>query len=323
MKTVSLIVPMYNESTGLENSLSRIEEATSSLPYDFELVAVNDGSSDDTLQKLQHYSPKKITLRIVDLSRNFGKEAALSAGLQYSVGDAVIPMDADLQDPPELIGQMLEQWESGYEVVLAKRVDRQTDSFAKRSTARGFYRFINWLSEIKIPEDVGDFRLMDRMVVDVIKQLPENRRFMKGLFAWAGFRTTSIEYTRPKREHGKSKFNGWKLWNLALEGITSFSTVPLRIWTYLGFLVSAGAFIYGSYIIIDTLMHGNNVPGYPSLLSIILFLSGIQIAGMGILGEYLGRTYLETKRRPVFVTRSVSEIVPDERASKRVSINAP
>ncbi|MEO6171563.1 MAG: glycosyltransferase, partial [Arenimonas sp.] len=235
----------------------------------------------------------------------------LTAGMQYASGDAVIPMDADLQDPPELISAMLAEWEKGFEVVLAKRQDRQSDSLFKRTSARGFYRFINWLSDIKIPEDVGDFRLMDRVVADVVRQLPENHRFMKGLFAWAGFRTTSIDYTREKRTHGKTKFNGWELWNLALEGITSFSTAPLRIWTYLGFLVATVAFIYGAGIIIDTLIHGNKVPGYPSLLSIILFLSGLQIAGMGIIGEYLGRAYLESKRRPVFVARSVSEVLPE------------
>ncbi len=308
MKIVSIIMPVYNESEGIYESLAKLEQSIANLPYEFECVAVNDGSTDDTLQKLQQYKTLKLRLRIVDLSRNFGKEAALSAGMEFARGDAVIPMDADLQDPPELIADLLAEWEKGFEVVLAKREDRRSDSLIKRTAARGFYRFINRLSEIKIPEDVGDFRLMDRVVVDVVKRLPENHRFMKGLFAWAGFRTTSVHYVRPKRASGATKFNGWKLWNLALEGITSFSTVPLRIWTYLGFLVSASAFIYGGYIIVTTLFYGNDVPGYPSLLSIILFLSGIQIAGMGILGEYLGRAYLETKRRPVFIARSVSDI---------------
>ncbi len=314
MKSVSIVMPMFNESESIHTSLARIEKAIEGLPYQFECVAVNDGSRDDTLQKLQQYQPAKLRLRIVDLSRNFGKEAALTAGMEYARGDAVIPMDADLQDPPELISALIAEWEKGFEVVLAKRQDRQSDSLVKRTTARWFYRFINRLSEIKIPEDVGDFRLMDRVVVDVIKQLPENHRFMKGLFAWAGFRTTSIDYVRPRREQGETKFNGWRLWNLALEGITSFSTVPLRIWTYMGFLVTTVAFLYGAYIIFDTLFHGSAVPGYPSLLSVILFLSGIQIAGMGILGEYLGRAYLETKRRPVFIARSVSEILPAEKS---------
>jgi len=311
MKSVSIVMPMFNESESILASLARIEKAVDGLPYEFEVVAVNDGSRDDTLQKLQQYKPAKLCLRIIDLSRNFGKEAALTAGMEYARGDAVIPMDADLQDPPELMAALISEWEKGFEVVLAKRQDRQSDSLLKRTTARWFYRFINRLSEIKIPEDVGDFRLMDRVVVDVIRQLPENHRFMKGLFAWAGFRTTTIDYVRPRRVQGETKFNGWKLWNLALEGITSFSTVPLRIWTYMGFLVSGIAFLYGAYIIFDTLFHGNSVPGYPSLLSVILFLSGIQIAGMGILGEYMGRAYLETKRRPVFVARSVSEILPE------------
>ncbi len=311
MKSVSIVMPMFNESESILASLARIEKAVDGLPYEFEVVAVNDGSRDDTLQKLQQYKPVKLCLRIIDLSRNFGKEAALTAGMEYARGDAVIPMDADLQDPPELMAALISEWEKGFEVVLAKRQDRQSDSLLKRTTARWFYRFINRLSEIKIPEDVGDFRLMDRVVVDVIRQLPENHRFMKGLFAWAGFRTTTIDYVRPRRFQGETKFNGWKLWNLALEGITSFSTVPLRIWTYMGFLVSGIAFVYGAYIIFDTLFHGNAVPGYPSLLSVILFLSGIQIAGMGILGEYMGRAYLETKRRPVFVARSVSEILPE------------
>lgn len=244
-------------------------------------------------------------LVIVDLSRNFGKEAALSAGLEHATGDAIIPLDADLQDPPQLVSALIEKWEEGYDVVLARRVDRSSDSFLKRVTAGAFYNVINRLSDVDIPHHVGDFRLMDRRVVDVLKSLPEARRFMKGLFAWAGFRTITVDYVRPERNLGTSKFSGWKLWNLALEGITSFSIVPLKIWTYIGFLVAACSFIYGSFIVGRTIIFGVDVPGYASLTSIVLFMSGLQMIGLGVLGEYVGRIYLEAKRRPPFIVRSV------------------
>jgi len=307
---VSLLIPFFNEAENVAATIARLEDAVKDLDYQFELVAVNDGSSDGTLKVLEGIRSDVLATIIVDLSRNFGKEAALSAGLSYADGDAVIPLDADLQDPPELIPRLIERWENGYEVVLAKRVDRSSDNYLKRTSAHLFYKVINGLSDLAIPENVGDFRLMDRTVVDVLKQLPENRRFMKGLFAWAGFRTTTVEYVRSPRVAGETKFNAWRLWNLALEGVTSFSTLPLRIWTYIGFLIAAASFLYGSFIAVRTLMLGVDVPGYASLLVAMLFLGGVQLIGLGILGEYLGRTYLEAKRRPAFIVRSARRIQP-------------
>jgi glycosyltransferase involved in cell wall biosynthesis len=304
-KKVSLVIPFYNEDEGVKATFSEIEKHISNPAYAWEIVAINDGSSDRTLTELENITPLGYTLTIVDFSRNFGKEAALSAGLSYATGDAVIPLDADLQDPPSLINDMLGKWEEGFDVVLAKRLDRTSDSILKRSTAAAFYSLINKMSEVSIPENVGDFRLMDRRVVNVITSLSENRRFMKGLFAWAGFRTTTIEYIRPVRAAGDTKFSVWKLWSLALEGVTSFSTIPLRIWSYIGFMVAFSAFFYGTYIVIRTLAFGIDIPGYASLVSILLFVSGLQMIGLGILGEYVGRIYIESKKRPPFIIRSV------------------
>ena len=215
----------------------------------------------------------------------------------------MIPLDADLQDPPELIPEMIAVWRRGAEVVLAKRADRRSDSPAKRRGAQLFYRFHNWLSDVPIPENAGDFRLMDRQVVEALKRLPERQRFMKGLFAWVGFKSATVEYVRPPRAAGSSRFSGWRLWNLALEGITSFSTVPLRIWTYVGLLCAFLTFVYGFYIIVRTLIYGVDVPGYASLFVAVLMLGSLQIVSIGILGEYLGRVYLESKQRPAYVVR--------------------
>ena len=320
-KLVSLVVPVYNEAQALDSLFARLTPVLASLAprYRFEVVCVNDGSRDATLEMLIRRSRELPMLRVVDLSRNFGKEAALSAGLGEARGDAVIPLDADLQDPPELIVQMLEKWEAGAEVVLAHRVNRDTDGFLKRFTARCFYRVHNALSEPSIPENVGDFRLMDRRVVDVLLSLPESRRFMKGLFAWVGFRTESVGYERQERSAGSTKFSGWKLWNLALEGITSFSTVPLRAWTYVGGLVALLALAYGALLIVRTLVLGVDVPGYASLMTAVLFLGGVQLIGIGVLGEYVGRIYVESKRRPAFVVRARYEDGADVASDRKTS----
>ncbi len=240
-------------------------------------------------------------IRIINLSRNFGKESAMTAGLEFSLGDVIIPIDADLQDPPELIVKFLEKWREGFDVVLAKRADRKSDSFFKRKSAELFYKIHNQISNISIPNNVGDYRLMTRRVVDAIKLLPENQRFMKGIFAWVGYPTTTIEYKREVRIAGETSFNGWKLWNFAIDGITSFSTVPLRIWLYIGMSISFLSFLFGITIIIKTLIYGIDLPGYASMLTIILFLGGIQLMGIGILGEYLGRIYNEAKGRPIYI----------------------
>lgn len=312
---VSLVMPAFNEEEGIADVLDQVDRVVAVHPeYRWEVVLVNDGSTDRTLDVVSDLSPRSFDLQVVDLSRNFGKEAALSAGLEVARGDAVIPMDADLQDPPELIFKMLPLWEGGAEVVLAKRVDRSADSLMKRTTAGWFYRTINSISEVAIPENVGDFRLMDRVVVDVIRRMPESRRFMKGLFAWAGFRTVSVEYTRPERFSGETKFNGMRLINLAIEGITSFSTVPLRLATYSGAGVAIGAIFFGIYVIVRRLMEGADVPGYASLASMIAFFAGVQLLAIGVIGEYVGRTYLESKMRPAFIVRKVQCIQSADRS---------
>lgn len=271
--------------------------------YNFEVVCVDDGSTDHTLASLILLAARDKRFRVVELSRNFGKEAALTAGIDATVGDAVIPIDSDLQDPPELIHSMLEQWRAGFEVVLARRIDRGSDSFMKRTTAGMFYRFHNRISHPKIPENVGDFRLMDRVAVDVLKSLPERQRFMKGLFAWVGFKSVTIDYVRNPRTAGTTKFSGWKLWNFALEGITSFSTAPLKFWVYIGAVGAVTTFLYGTYIVVRTLIHGIDVPGYASLLVAVLFFGSLQLMGIGVLGEYIGRIYMESKQRPLYVIR--------------------
>ena len=236
-------------------------------------------------------------------TRNFGKEPALFAGLEASTGDVVIPIDVDLQDPIDVIPQMLEKWEKGADIVLAKRVDRSSDGYLKRKTAQWFYRFHNMISKPAIEENVGDFRLMSREVVDNIILLPERNLFMKGILSWVGGKTDIVEYSRAERVAGSTKFNGWKLWNLALEGLTSFSTLPLRIWSYIGFFVAGISFMYGLWMIIGKIIWGNPVAGYPSILVSILFLGGVQLIGIGVLGEYIGRIYLETKQRPRYIVK--------------------
>jgi len=306
-KTISVISPFYNEELGVEAFFARLSSVHAEVAerYDLEVIAINDGSKDNTLSELIKAQPRYPFLTIVDLSRNFGKEAALSAGLDYATGDVVIPIDSDLQHPPELILEMLAQWEAGFEVVLAKRVDRDTDRAIQKFSANSFYKLHNYISDIDIPADVGDYRLMDRKVVNALKALPENRRFMKGLFAWVGFKTTTVEYKVEPRLSGVTSFNTWKLWNFALEGITSFSSAPLRIWSYLGGAISLLSFLYALYLILKTVVFGIDTPGYASLMVAILFVGGIQLIGIGVLGEYLGRIFVETKRRPVYIVREV------------------
>ncbi|SCB13272.1 glycosyltransferase family 2 protein [Cupriavidus alkaliphilus] len=303
-RLLSLVVPFHNEEAALAVFFARVLPILESIPgTQFEVVCVNDGSTDDTLAMLLAQARREARIRVVDLTRNFGKEAALTAGIDEASGDAVIPIDADLQDPPELIPMLVQCWRQGAEVVLAQRVSRATDSFLKRITAAAYYRVHNCLSDLKIPENVGDFRLMDRTVVNALKQLPERHRFMKGLFAWVGYRTVIVPYEREPRSAGHSKFSGWRLWNFALEGITSFSTMPLRSWTYIGVAIALGAFGYGAFIVARTLVLGIDVPGYASLLSALLFLGGIQLIGLGVVGEYVGRIYDEAKGRPIYLVR--------------------
>ncbi len=310
---LSLVVPCFNEAASVAAFHAAVSRVLSGCAPEHEIIFVNDGSQDGTLQVLLDLVEADPSVRVLDLSRNFGKEAALTAGLDLADGDAVIPMDVDLQHPPELIPKLLDTWREGYDVVAARRASRQTDHPLQRWLARRFYRMHNRLSDTPIPEDVGDFRLMDRRVVEALRRLPETRRFMKGIFSWVGFRTTTIDFEAAPRHAGKSRFNGWKLWNFALEGITSFSTVPLRVWTYLGGAISLLAFTYAIWIIARTLIHGTDLPGYPSLFTAILLLGGVQLIGIGVLGEYVGRIYSEVKQRPVYLVRQRYGF-PDEHA---------
>lgn len=302
---LSLVVPVYNEEASITLFYQAVRESTALSEYDIEIVFVNDGSHDATAHIAEELVEKDPLVVLVDFSRNFGKEPALFAGLEHATGDAVIPIDVDLQDPINIIPEMVARWKAGADVVLAKRTDRLSDSYFKRMTAELFYWLHNCISEPKIEPNVGDFRLMSRQVVDSILMLPERKLFMKGVLSWVGFSTDVIEYSRAERVAGESKFNGWKLWNLALEGITSFSTVPLRVWTYLGFGVAAFAFIYAAILVLDKLIYDNPVPGYPSLMITILFLGGVQLIGIGVLGEYIGRIYTESKQRPRYVIRQI------------------
>lgn len=298
---ISIVCPVFNEEESVSQFVDCIVPMMRKQRIIYEVVFIDDGSTDSTLSIILNMKKKNEHIRVISFSRNFGKEAALTAGLKHARGNAVIPIDADLQDPPELILDMMDQWEKGYEVVLAKRVDRSSDGLAKRLTAKIFYKVHNRFANDKIPENVGDYRLMDRKVVDAINLLPERQRFMKGIFSWVGFNTTTLNYRRSTRIGGKSKFSIFKLWNLALEAITSFSTIPLKFWSYIGAFISFVSFVYGGYIVARTLLYGVDVPGYASLIVIVLFLGGAQLIGIGVLGEYISRIYMETKLRPLYI----------------------
>jgi len=298
---MSIVVPCYNEEDVINIFLENIVPVLKQLKKSYEIVFVNDGSRDNTLEILKEKAKERDDVRVISLSRNFGKEAALSAGLDMAKGEVVVPIDVDLQDPPELILDFVKKYEEGYDIVVGKRADRTTDTNAKRISAELFYKMHNKISDIEIPHNVGDYRLMSRRVVEELKKLPETQRFMKGIFAWLGFKTAIVEYKRDERAAGNTSFNGWKLWNFALDGITSFSTAPLRIWLYIGMFLAFISFLYGSWIILKTLIFGVDSPGYASMITVLLFLGGIQLMGIGILGEYIGRIYIESKNRPVYI----------------------
>ena len=304
---LSLVVPVKDEETAIAPFLARVvavlEAVDDPVATSFEILFVDDGSSDTTLELIRQAHARDPRVRGISLSRNFGKEAALSAGIDVARGKSVVPLDVDLQDPPEALPSMIAKWRDGYDVVYGVRDNRETDSFPKRLTADLYYRAHNWLSTDKIPEHAGDFRLLDRRVVDVIRRMPERNRFMKGLFAWAGFRQAAVSYHREERKVGTTKYNYWKLWTLAIDGITSASTVPLRIWSYLGATVALGALAYAIFIIVRTLTSGITVPGYASMMVAVLFLGGLQLLSLGVLGEYVGRILTETKGRPLYVIR--------------------
>jgi glycosyltransferase involved in cell wall biosynthesis len=300
---ISVVVPMYNESDNINYFFQRVVTVLEKSGCHYEIICINDGSRDDTLTHLLRHHDQNSAIKVLDLSRNFGKETALSAGLDYAQGRAVIPIDADLQDPPELIHDLIAKWREGYDVVYATRRERQGETFLKKFTAKMFYHTIDQLSEVEIPKNTGDFRLLDRKVVDALKQFPEKNRFMKGLFAWVGYEQTAIYYDRDPRLAGSSKWNYWRLWNFALDGITSFSSVPLRIWTYVGLFISAFALLYALQIIIQVIIYGRDAPGYASIMVTLLFVSGLQFITLGIIGEYLGRIFNEVKQRPLYLVR--------------------
>lgn len=299
---------MKNEADGLSILFDNLLPDLEICKRPYEIIAVNDGSTDNTLSCLRELQKTIPHLRIVDLSRNFGKEAALTAGIAAARGDAAIPVDADLQDPTNLIPKLIAKWEEGYEMVIAVRDDRSLDSFPKRVFSNCFYRIFNFFSEdIQLIPNAGDFRLLDRKLINAFLTLPEKTRFNKGLFAWLGFRSCIVTHSRPERAVGKSKWNYRKLFRFALDGITSFSAAPLKIFSYIGFLTATFALIYGIYIVIHTLLYGNDVPGYPSLIALILFFGGLNMIGIGILGEYISRIFIETKQRPLYIVRHVYE----------------
>jgi len=302
---LSIIIPFYNEEKNLDYLFERITSVLDQLEMTYEIICINDGSKDNTLFNLIQYHKQNSAIKIINFSRNFGKEIALTAGLDHAQGKAIIPIDADLQDPPELIGELVTKWREGFDVVYATRRSRSGESWFKKFSADTFYQIIGKMSQIEIPANTGDFRLMDRQVVEAIKQMPERTRFMKGLFSWVGFKQTSIFFDREPRYQGKTKWNYWKLWNFALDGILSFTLIPLKIWSYLGLVISLVSLVYASFLVIRTLIFGIDVPGYASLMVAILFLGGVQLISLGVMGEYLGRVYEEVKARPLYLIRDL------------------
>ncbi|EKT4523095.1 glycosyltransferase family 2 protein [Pseudomonas putida] len=298
---LTLIVPVLNEEDSISHFIGAINEKLNGLPADLEILFIDDGSTDSTIEQIKKSAFNDERIQYLTLSRNFGKEAAMTAGLDHARGDAVVPMDVDLQDPPELIHEFLKLWQEGYDTVYGVRKDRNEDTRSKRASAGMFYRVFNWLSHTEIPANAGDYRLMDRKVVEVLRKLPERNRFMKGLFAWPGFSSIGVEYSRPARHAGQTKWNVWKLWNFALDGLTSFSTWPLRVWTYIGVSIAFISLLYMVYIIFRTILFGVDLPGYASLMSVILFFGSVQLISIGVLGEYIGRLYIEAKGRPVYL----------------------
>ena len=303
-KRLSIVVPMHDEMEMLDAFFARIAAATGGLGVEIEIICVDDGSRDATLQGLIDHARRDPAVKVIALARNFGKEAALTAGIEAARGDMVVPIDADLQDPPELIAEFVRLWEEGYDVVYGSRADRSSDTAMKRTTARMFYRVFNGVSDLEIPDSAGDFRLMDRQVVEALKTLPERNRFMKGLFAWVGFRQIGVPYVRPGRAAGTSSWGYLRLMRFAIDGITSFSTAPLRVWTALGLVAAIVAVIGAVALIVRVLIVGRESPGYASLMVVLLFSFAAQMIAFGVLGEYVGRLYQEAKGRPIYVVRA-------------------
>jgi glycosyltransferase involved in cell wall biosynthesis len=304
---LSIVVPVFNEEAVIDTFCARVIHILNGITPDWEIVFVNDGSRDGTVAAVARQHAAEPRIALVSLSRNFGKEIAMTAGLDFTRGEAVVIIDVDLQDPPELITDLVAKWREGNDVVFARRLEREGETFVKRLTAYGFYRALNAIADRHIPADVGDFRLMSRRAVDALLRLRERHRFMKGLYAWIGFRQAEVPYVRAPRAAGATKFNYWRLWNFSIEGFTSFSIRPLQMASYFGFTIAVLAVLYGSFIVLRTMLYGNPVAGYPSLLVVVLFLGGVQLISLGVIGEYLGRVFNETKQRPLYL---VSDLVP-------------
>ncbi len=309
-KLISIVCPVMNEEDVIEMFLEGIQPALDQslglLPTGSsqEIVFIDDGSKDKTVSIIKRVSATRPDIKLIRLSRNFGKEAALAAGLKYASGDAIIPIDVDLQDPPEMVVKLIEEWIKGAQVVNAKRVNRDSDSWIKRCTANLFYDLFNRISHQEIPRNVGDFRLLDREVVDTLNEFTERNRFMKALFSWVGYEQATVEYTRMPRIAGQTKFKYWKLWNFALDGITGSTTVPLRIWTYIGILMAAIAITYALFIVVRTMIFGIDLPGYASLMVVMLAIGSFNFISLGILGEYVGRISEEVRNRPLYIVHS-------------------
>lgn len=308
---LSVVVPMYNEADNVGEFYAQVKLVLERTGETWEIICINDGSRDTTLAQLVALHQSDLRVKVINFSRNFGKEIALTAGIDYAIGQAVIPIDADLQDPPELIPELVVQWRAGYDVVNATRRTRQGEGWLKRVTARMFYQVLGQMADVQIPHNTGDFRLLSRPVVNALKRLPERTRFMKGLFAWVGFKQATVFYDRHARFAGKTKWNYWRLWNFAIDGITSFSSIPLKVSSYLGLFIALMAFIYALFLVVRTAIYGIDLPGYASLMVVVLFLGGIQLITLGVIGEYLGRVYAETKGRPLYIVRDYYGFEPD------------
>ncbi len=302
---VSVVVPCYNEEESVPEFQKRLSTVFETLDYELEVIYVNDGSQDHTMETIYGLHARDPRIKIIDLSRNFGKEIAMTAGLDLAKGDAVVVIDADLQDPPELIPELIKEWRAGYDVAYAMRTQRDGDTVLKKTSAHVFYRVIQMMSRVQIPQDTGDFRLLSRRAVESLKLLREQHRYMKGLFAWIGYPQKAVPYQREARHAGGTKWNYWKLWNFALDGITGFTNLPLRISTYIGVLTALTGFSYAIFIVIKAIFWGDSARGFPSIIMIVTLLGGIQLIFLGIIGEYLGRMFDETKHRPLYLIKGI------------------
>jgi polyisoprenyl-phosphate glycosyltransferase len=304
---LTLIIPVFNEGANIERLIARLTPIVENLKIQYEILFIDDGSADDTLHRIKQLAASNPHIRAVSFSRNFGKDIAIAAGLEHTKGNAAILMDADLQHPPEMIETFIAKWVEGYDMVYGQRVDRASDGHMRRALTHSFYHLFERFGEVKLPDGAGDFRLLDRKVIDAIRQMPERARFSKGLYAWVGFKSVGVPFEVAHRVDGVSKWGFRKLFRFAFDGITSFSSAPLKVWTFIGMIVSTLAFIYAAIFIFKTLFFGTDVPGYPSLIVSVMFLSGIQLMSLGILGEYISRIFAEVKRRPLYVVAEVVE----------------